>query len=81
MKESNEISFHEDIAQSYAEVVKSFNRVRIMYMREAGMREGLIKTKKLYKILGDNGRLVQELRKAIRTEAQVLERIIYKNYQ
>lgn len=81
LKESNEISFHEDIAQSYAEVVKSFNRVRIMYMREAGMREGLIKTKKLYKILGDNGRLVQELRKAIRTEAQVLERIIYKNYQ
>lgn len=60
----------------YKEVVRGFQRLRLMYMKEAGISERLIRTQKLHKVSGVNRKLVSELKKEVEKEAAVLEKIL-----
>ncbi len=62
------------LAEDYQEVVQGFNKLRILYMKEAGMSEKLMKTQKLHKIQDVNSKFVMEFKKEIEREAGVLSR-------
>ena len=57
--------------EDYREVVRGFNRLRIMYMKEAGMSERLMKTQKMYKIQDVNSKFVMQFKKEIEREARL----------
>lgn len=62
--------------QDYREVVKGFNRLRIMYMKEAGISERLIRTQKLHKIPYASSKLATALKKEIEREANVWKAVM-----
>ena len=57
--------------EDYREVVRGFNRLRILYMKEAGMSERLMKTQKMYKIQDVNSKFVMQFKKEIEREARL----------
>ena len=59
------------LEEEYREVVRGFNRLRIMYMKEAGMSERLMKTQKMYKIQDANSKFVLEFKREIEKEAKI----------
>ena len=59
------------LEEEYRKVVQGFDRLRILYMKEAGMRERLIRTKKMHKVWGVNNKLIMEFKKEIEREAKV----------
>lgn len=61
----------EEMEEDYREVVRGFNRLRIMYMKEAGMSERLMKTQKMYKIQDVNSKFVMQFKKEIEREERL----------
>lgn len=66
----------ENQIEKYERVVNAFNRLRIMYMKEAGISERLIRTKKIFKANLSNDRFRNEFIDSVNTEKQVLEDIL-----
>lgn len=59
------------LEEDYRKVVQGFDRLRILYMKEAGMSEKLIKTQKMHKVRGVNNKLIMEFKREIEREARV----------
>ena len=62
--------------EQYQKVVNGFQGLRIVYMKEAGITERLIRTKKVHKICGLNERILEIFQREVEREKAVLQEIV-----
>lgn len=66
----------EELVAKYQKVVNGFQGLRIVYMKEAGITERLIRTKKVHKICGLNERILEIFQREVEREKAVLQEIV-----
>ncbi|MCI5641214.1 MAG: hypothetical protein MR316_09610 [Lachnospiraceae bacterium] len=68
----------ETILEEYKEVVRGFQMLRILYMKEAGMTERLIRTKKVYKLGEGREKICRMFQQLSEKELAVLKKLLDK---
>lgn len=68
----------EAILEEYKEVVRGFQMLRILYMKEAGMTERLIRTKKVYKLGEGREKICRMFQQVSEKELTVLKKLLDK---